>query len=146
MDVPAHLLDGLNPEEAQIVQAWWLKVPEINQSELAALCDRRRESCFFEPPDGSDAVVVPDVMGGRFVSDDDTRGWSEWRAELFDYFVCHPAFAEPQVVRIFHIGCARHLASMAWSEAMLAQHDMTCPFGSKSCPIPLFKSGRIKRD
>lgn len=137
-----HLLDGLNPEEVQIVHAWWLKLPGVNQSELEALCDRRRESCFFDPPDESDAVGIPDVVGGRFLPTEDTRGWTDWRAELFDYLVCHPEFAEPQVVRIFNIGCSRHIVSMGLREAMTAQSDHACPFEAKNCPMQSFWSSR----
>jgi hypothetical protein len=138
MDIPAHLVDGLEPAEIDVVRAWWLKLPQTNQSELTVLCDRRRECNFFDPPDGVEAIGVPAVGGGRFAPDDDTRGWKEWRAELFDYLVCHPEFAEPQVVRIFHIGCARHLPSMGMTEAMMARLALICPLESETCPIQSF--------
>src|SRR5438876_7521084 len=85
MDAPAHLLDGLEPTELEVVRAWWLKLPETNQFELTALCDPRRESCFFDPAEDSGAAGIPRVIGGRFVPNEDTRGWKKWRAELFDY-------------------------------------------------------------
>ncbi len=139
MDIPIHLLDGLNSAQADVVRAWWSELPEANQSELCALCDRSRESCFFDSPDEH----VPEVIGGQFVADEDTRGWSVWRAELFDYLVCHPEFAEPQVVRIFHIGCAQHIVSNGVREHVTAQLDLDCPFGLATCPIKSLKSGRV---
>jgi hypothetical protein len=134
MDVPSHLLDGLKADELEVVRAWWLKLPETKQSELTALCDRRHDESFFEPSD-SEAGDVPDVVGGRFAPGEDTRGWKTWRAELFDYLVCHPEFAEPQVIRIFHIGCARHLSWVGMGEAMIARLALSCPLGSEACPI-----------
>jgi hypothetical protein len=142
MNVPLHLLDGLDPKEVQIVEAWWSKLPEKNMAELSALCDRRREAYFFDPPDESDAAGIPDVVGGRFLPNEDTRGWTDWRAELFDYLVCHPEFAEPQVVRIFHIGCSRHLVSIGLREAIVAWSNLTCPFESNTCPMQSFWSRR----
>jgi hypothetical protein len=142
MDVPAHLLAGLEPTEVEVVRAWWLKLPETNQSELITLCNRN-ESSFFDSSDDSGAVGVPKVIGGQFVSEKDTRGWQKWRAELFDYLVCHPEIsAEPLVIRTFHIGCARHLSLVRMKEAVIARLALNCPFGSETCPIQMLM-GRL---
>src|SRR5262249_44404418 len=110
-----------------------------------ALCDHRRDASFFDSADEAGMADVPHVIGGRFVPHADTRGWKRWRAELFDYLVCHPEFAEPQVVRIFHIGCARHLLSMGIARVMGVRPDLECPFGSASCPIQAIKAHRRSR-
>ena len=145
MDVPAHLLEGLEPAEVEVVRGWWLTLPKTNQSELTTMCDGSRETSFFDQSDESGTGEVPQVVGGRFVPEEDTRGWKRWRAGLFDYLVCHPEFAEPQVVRIFHIGCARHLSEVGMSEAMIAGLARSCPYGSETCPIQSFTSPRTGR-
>jgi hypothetical protein len=134
MDVPVQLIASLSPADRTAVAQWWAALSDTNQSEFVALCDPRRDECFFGTAEDDPATPVPLVLGGRFVPKEDTTGWAEWNAELFDYLVCHPEFAEPLRVRIFRI-CSRHQLPRSVLEAGKIPSDFQCPLASENCPI-----------
>src|SRR5690242_13362665 len=111
-EVPAQFLDGLAPIEAKKVNEWSTRLPPGTRGALATLSYPRQEGCFFGAVPEGDSASVPVVIGGRFVLNEETAGWAEWHAELFDYLLCNPelSFFAPPVVRTFHI-CTRHAAA-----------------------------------
>jgi hypothetical protein len=135
-EVPAQLLKGLSPADEALVAAWWARLDAAARSQVTDLCDPRRDQCFFRLVPG-DAAQAPVVIGGRFVpKDDDTAGWDEWHAGLFDYLVCNPelVLVAPPVVRTSHI-CTRHEAARAVLAAGRIPVDFQCPLSSDGCPI-----------
>ncbi len=135
-DIPVQLLDGLSPVDRNEVGVWWARLADADQSQLADLCDPKRETNFFSGDSDETGVRKPVVIGGRFVPAEDTTGWAEWHAELFDYLLSNPELVlfAPPAVRTFHI-CTRHEgARVVLAEGRIAA-DFPCPLGSADCPM-----------
>jgi hypothetical protein len=118
-----------------LVAAWWAGLADRDRAQLADLCDPRQDECFFGVAPEA-ASPVPVVIGGRFVPADDTTGWPEWHADLFDHLLCNPelVLVAPPVVRTFHI-CTRHEAARAVLEAGRIPADFRCPLSLEDCPM-----------
>jgi hypothetical protein len=135
-EVPSQLLDGLAPADEAEVLAWWSGLADAARSQVADLCDPRRDQCLFGAVPGEAAARLPAVIGGCFVPRDDAAGWAEWHAELFDYLLCNPELVmiAPPVVRRFHI-CTRHEAARAALKSGRIPADFRCPLDSGDCPM-----------
>ena len=101
--LPAQLVEGLSAADRLAVEVWWAGLPDVARYEVEALCDERLDRCFFGVGLGGPGDVVPRVIGGRFLPDDDAAGWEEWYAAYFDDLVNRSEF-EPMLVRTFYIG------------------------------------------
>jgi hypothetical protein len=134
--IPRHFLADLSPTEVDLVAAWWTGLAEADRTELATLCDDRQEQCFWGLASDDPATPVPVVIGGRFLPRDDTAGWEEWYAEVFDFLVCYPdplLYTLP-VIRTFHI-CTRHAAARAVLASGRVPAEFHCPLATEDCPM-----------
>jgi hypothetical protein len=135
-DIPLPLLDGLSPPDAATVAVWWDGLETSARAELVLLYDARQDECFFGVTANVNPRRTPRVIGGKFIPQDDTSGWVEWRAEYTDFLLCHPELAtEPPRPRTFYIGCTRHQESRVVLATGRIPADFQCPLRAEDCPI-----------
>ena len=149
MPVPAALVSASKEVDRAAVQAWWDGLSDDARAEVARLCDRRLDACFFGVVADERDHVVPKVRGGRFVASDDEWGFDEWGPSYFEHLLQHPELVlvwdPPQ--RTFHTGCTAHPAARAcWGAgAGDVPADFVCPFARGVCLMQPLMGRRVRR-
>ncbi len=130
--LPTILIDSLPEDLLDDAVQWWESLDESNRSEVASLCDSRREAFLFETFSGDDS---PKVTGGKFIPHDNAFGIDDWGEDYFQHLLDHPELmiVYDTQLRTFHIGCSRHVdARRCFVEGRLSK-EFTCPFDSREC-------------
>jgi len=140
-DLPETIRKSIPASLIGEAEAWWQTLTEADRSELQRLCDAKKELFLFETLSDSSDIKI---RGGRFVSDDDCRGFDEWGEDYFDYLLGNPELLlvhDPDN-RTFHIGCTRHqLALQCYSNGHIHK-SFQCPYEDSSCRMRAILRGR----
>jgi len=130
--IPPHLTRAFAEVDQRAIAEWWAALDEDHRAEVARLCDRRADSCFFGVV--ADASQLPEVERG-LCDEDDVRPVQEWAPAHFEYLLNHPELVLiwDQTERTFHTGCTAHRDARAcWSNGSVPR-DFACPVGRNDC-------------
>jgi hypothetical protein len=142
--IPPHLTRTFAGVDQAAIAAWWAGLDEAHRQEMARLCDRRADSCFFGVVE--DASELPEVERG-LCDEDDVRPVDEWAPGHFEYLLNHPELVLiwDQTERTFHTGCTAHADARACWQAGSVPNDFSCPFARTDCLMRPLVGRRVRR-
>jgi len=141
--VPEQLIKAFSEVDRKEIEGWWSGLSEGHQAEMATLCDKRAESCFFGIV--ADESELPQVVGG-YTEEDEIKPVEDWELQYFEHLLAHPelVIVWSMTTRTFHTGCTAHAAARACWEASQVSRDFACPFGRADCLMKPIRGNRIE--
>ena len=142
--IPDQLLRTFADVDRAAITAWWATLSEAHRVEVARLCDRRADSCFFGVV--ADESELPEVERG-LCEEDDVRPVGEWQPDYFEYLLNHPELVLiwDETARTFHVGCTAHVEAQACWQRRSVPCDFRCPFARNDCLMRPFAGRRLRR-
>jgi hypothetical protein len=130
--IPTQLTRAFADVDRAAIASWWAGLSDEHHAEIAKLCDRRADTCFFGVV--ADESELPDVERG-LCDEDDVRPVDEWAPGHFEYLLNHPELVLiwDSTERTFHVGCTAHVdARTCWKRGSVPS-GFRCPFDNGAC-------------
>jgi hypothetical protein len=141
--VPERLIKAFSEVDRREIEAWWNALPVGHQSEVAELCDKRAESCFFGIV--ADETELPEVVGG-YTEEMEIKPVEDWELQYFEHLQANPelVFVWDESTRRLRTGCTAHAAARACWKSRSVPGDFACPFGRKDCLMAPLRGRRVR--